>query len=92
MNPLNLNRLRESLRTIRAQEPNPTTQELQKSKNSTTDTKSESLFQKILNVTAENSPQTTDSILSLQKKISDFQKKAELLENKINGNRIDLKV
>ncbi|ALO25118.1 MULTISPECIES: hypothetical protein [Leptospira] len=50
------------------------------------------MFQKIRNVTTENSPQTTDSILSLQKKISDFQKKAELLENKINGNRIDLKV
>lgn len=89
-----LNRLRESLRTIRAQEPNPqtTTRELQKSKNSTTDTKSESLFQKILNITSENSPQTTDSILSLQKKISDFQKKAERLENKIHENRIDLKV
>lgn len=92
MNPLNLNRLRESLRTIRAQEPKTTNRELQKSKNSTTNIKDESLFQKILNVTTENSPQTTDSILSLQKKISDFQKKAELLENKINGNRIDLKV
>ncbi|EJO70742.1 hypothetical protein LEP1GSC132_4368 [Leptospira kirschneri str. 200803703] len=39
-----------------------------------------------------NSNQTTDSILSLQKKITDFQKKAEQLENKINENRIDLKV
>ncbi|AWV69771.1 hypothetical protein D1609_06400 [Leptospira borgpetersenii serovar Hardjo-bovis] len=89
---MNLNRLRESLLTIRAQEPKTTTRELQKSKNSTTNTKSESLFQKIRNITTENSPQTTDSILNLQKKISDFQKKAELLENKINGNRIDLKV
>ncbi|EJP03165.1 hypothetical protein LEP1GSC034_0067 [Leptospira interrogans str. 2003000735] len=63
-----------------------------KSKNYTTDIKSDSLFQKILNVAVGNSNQTTDSMLNLQKKITDFQKKAEELENKIHENRIDLKV
>ncbi|EQA55297.1 hypothetical protein [Leptospira kmetyi] len=50
------------------------------------------MFQKILNVATGNSPQNADSIVSLQRKITDFQEKAEQLENKINRNRIDLKV
>ncbi|EMY05032.1 hypothetical protein LEP1GSC029_4356 [Leptospira interrogans str. 2002000626] len=92
MNPLN--RLRESLHTILDQTPNrlTTIQVHPKSKNYTTDIKSDSLFQKILNVAVGNSNQTTDSMLNLQKKITDFQKKAEELENKIHENRIDLKV
>ncbi|WP_154644875.1 hypothetical protein [Leptospira interrogans] len=49
-------------------------------------------FKKFLNVAVGNSNQTTDSMLNLQKKITDFQKKAEELENKIHENRIDLKV
>lgn len=92
MNPIN--RFRESLHSILDQTQNrlTTIQAHPKSKNYTTDIKNNSLFQKILNVAVGNSNQTTDSMLSLQKKITDFQKKAEDLENKINGNRIDLKV
>lgn len=43
-------------------------------KNYTTDIKSDSLFQKILNVAVGNSNQTTDSMLNLQKKLPIFKK------------------
>ncbi|PJZ54791.1 hypothetical protein CH380_03515 [Leptospira adleri] len=61
-------------------------------KNSTKDSKSESIFQKLLSATSVNSSPAPDSMLSLQRKITDFQEKAEQLESKINRNRIDLKV
>ncbi|MDV6235220.1 hypothetical protein CH379_006210 [Leptospira ellisii] len=50
------------------------------------------MFRKLLGEVVSNSSAETDSMLTLRRKIADFQEKAEELENKINRNRIDLKV